>query len=282
MISSRAKLDYKMGFLVVRKEDVTKIHLSEISTLVIESTAVSMTSFLLSELVKKKIKVIFCDEKRNPISELCSYYGSHDTSSKVRQQVAWGERAKGNIWTEIVTEKIRQQKLLLQELERSEAALLEQYLTEIKYRDETNREGHAAKVYFNALFGMDFSRSQDNLINDALNYGYAILLSAVNREIVKSGYITQLGLFHDNIFNQFNLESDFMEPFRPLADRKVYHMKPEKFEHEEKMHLVDLLNDLVTIDGKQQYVNNAIGIYCRSIFDAINDNDVSLIRFYEL
>lgn len=84
VISRRAKLDYQMGYMVVRNEEVTKIHLSEISTILIESTAVSLTTSLLSELTKKKVKVIFCDEKRNPSSELVSYYGSHDTSNKVR------------------------------------------------------------------------------------------------------------------------------------------------------------------------------------------------------
>ena len=77
VISRRAKLDYQMGYMVVRNEEVTKIHLSEISTILIESTAVSLTTSLLSELTKKKVKVIFCDEKRNPSSELVSYYGSH-------------------------------------------------------------------------------------------------------------------------------------------------------------------------------------------------------------
>ena len=70
VISSRAKLDLQMNHLVVRRETTTKIHLSEISTLIIESTAVSLTAYLLSELTKRKIKVIFCDEKRNPSSEL--------------------------------------------------------------------------------------------------------------------------------------------------------------------------------------------------------------------
>ena len=84
VISRRAKLDYQMGYMVLRNEEVTKIHLSEISTILIESTAVSLTTSLLSELTKKKIKVIFCDEKRNPSSELVSYYGSHNTSNKVR------------------------------------------------------------------------------------------------------------------------------------------------------------------------------------------------------
>lgn len=85
IISSAAKLDYQMGYLVIRKDDVTKIHLSEIETVMIESTSVSLTAALLCELTKKKIKVIFCDEKRNPSSELISYYGAHDTSLKSQE-----------------------------------------------------------------------------------------------------------------------------------------------------------------------------------------------------
>ena len=280
VISNSAKLEYKMEYMIVRQSEITKIHLSEISMLIVESTAVSLTAGLLSELTKRKIKVIFCDEKRNPSSELVSYYGSHDTSAKVRQQVGWTAEIKKMMWTEIVSEKIRNQQRFLEDLGKKENVMLAEYLKEIQPGDTTNREGHAAKVYFNAVFGMDFSRSLDIPINAALNYGYGIILSTFNREIVSNGYITQLGLFHDNMFNQFNLGSDLMEPFRILVDRKVYEMKPEKFEEEEKLQLVNILNQEVTIDGKRNYVVNAIKIYCKSIFDAINDNDVSLIRFY--
>lgn len=129
-----------------------------------------------------------------------------------------------------------------------EAALLSEYIREIQWYDETNREGHAAKVYFNALFGMDFSRSQDNYINAALNYGYSIILSAFNREIVANGYLTQIGLFHDNMFNQFNLGSDLMEPFRVLVDRQVCSMKLDEFGHVQKMELVNLLNREVAME----------------------------------
>ena len=66
VISNSAKLDYQMGYLIVRNQDVVKIHISEISILMIETTSVSLTAALLCELTKKKIKVIFCDEKRNP------------------------------------------------------------------------------------------------------------------------------------------------------------------------------------------------------------------------
>lgn len=282
VISKRAKLDYQLGYLVVRNEEVTKIHLSEISTILIESTAATVTTSLLAELTKKKIKVIFCDEKRNPSSELVGYYGSHDTSNKVRKQIQWSRHSKEAIWTEIVTEKIRKQKELLKNLGKEEAGLLESYLQEIGWNDETNREGHAAKVYFNALFGMTFTRTADCPENAALNYGYSILLSAFAREIVASGYITQLGLFHDNMFNQFNLASDLMEPFRVLIDREVIQMQRKEFTHEEKIQLVNVLNNEVMIDGKTQYVNNAIKIYCKSVFDALNENDSALIRFYGL
>ena len=280
VISNTAKLDYQMGFLVVRKGDVTKIHLSEVALLIIETTSVSLTAALLSELTKKKIKVIFCDEKRNPSSELVGYYGSHDTSAKIREQVKWDEDTKTAVWTEIVSEKIHKQAEHLDYWGCAEANMLYGYLDELQFGDSTNREGHAAKVYFNALFGMDFTRTAENSINAALNYGYGIILSAFNREIVSNGYLTQLGLFHDNMFNQFNLGSDLMEPFRPVVDLKVKKLQPQKFEHEEKMEVLSVLQEEVQIAGRQEYLSNAIKVYTKSVFDALNDKDAALVKFY--
>lgn len=113
VVSNSAKLDYQMGYMVVRKDTVTKVHLSEINTILIESTAVSLTTSLIAELTKYKIKVIFCDEKRNPCCELIPHYGAHDTSRKVRNQIAWDNDIKKAVWTEIVTEKIRNQMRIL-------------------------------------------------------------------------------------------------------------------------------------------------------------------------
>ena len=72
-----------------------------------------------------------------------------------------------------------------------------------------------------------------------------------------------------------------MEPFRILIDRQVILMPLKQFEQQEKMQLVNVLNHEVQIDGKTQYVNNAIKIYCKSVFDALNEDDSSLIRFYK-
>lgn len=271
-----------MGYLVIRKrDDITRVHIGEIGLLMIESTMTSCTTVLLAELVKNKINVIFCDEKHNPISQLVSLYGSHDTSAKIRKQIQFAEDIKKQVWTEIVTEKIKQQKNVLEMFCKQESSdLLQSYIEEVKFNDETNREGHAAKVYFNALFGKAFTRSEENPINAALNYGYGILISCFSREIVAQGYLTQLGIFHDNMFNQFNLSSDLMEPFRCLVDRKVVLLNPDKFEQEEKMAMLNVINEEVIIDGKKQYVANAIKIYVHSIFEALHEEDISLIRFY--
>lgn len=200
-------------------------------------------------------------------------------SAKLKKQLLWENQAA--VWTEIVSEKIRKQQEFLEKLNKQEEALLlADYVRQIEFGDVTNREGHAAKVYFNAVFGMDFTRTSECPTNAALNYGYTILLSAFNREIVSNGYLTQLGIFHDNMFNQFNLSSDLMEPYRILVDERVHRMKPQKFEHDEKMELVDILNAEVVISDRKEYVNNAIKIYVKSILDALSENDVSLIRFY--
>ena len=222
VITSRCKLDYKMGFMVVRGEDTKRIFLDEMAVLLIENPAVSLTGCLLEALTEKKVKVIFCDSRRNPAAELVPYRNCYDTSRKIKAQIAWRDDVKGAAWADIVSEKIRKQEEYLSDLGKNgEAALLRSYLPRVEFADATNREGHAAKVYFNALFGMDFTRSEENVTNAALNFGYSILLSAFNREVSSHGYLTQLGIFHDNMFNHFNLSCDLMEPFRVLVDRCV-------------------------------------------------------------
>ena len=281
VISSRCKLDYKMGFMVIRAEETKKIFLDEIAVLLIENPAVSLTGCLLEALVEKKIRVIFCDAKRTPNAELVPYYNSYDCSRKIKAQINWSDDVKGAVWSDIVAEKIRKQADFLADFGKAdEASLLRSYLSQIELCDATNREGHAAKVYFNALFGMDFTRSEENVTNAALNYGYSIILSAFNREIVAQGYLTQLGIFHDNMFNHFNLSCDLMEPFRILVDRKVVALKPVDFTSEEKHILLDILNDTVVINKTRQTVLNAVKYYCRSVFDALNESDLSLIQFY--
>lgn len=283
VISTRAKLDLQLGYMVVRGERTIKVHLDEISVLLIETTEASLTAALLAEMMERKIKVIFCDSKRNPSAELVPYYGAHDVSAKIKQQIAWNESVKGEVGTAIIRAKIKMQAALLQKLGLNTAAMLDEYATQLQYRDASNREGHAAKVYFNSLFGMGFTRADDIAVNAALNYGYMVLLAACNREITANGYLTQLGLIHDNIFNAFNLGSDIMEPLRPFVDLLVYNMLADEklyfFDKEQKHDVLAVLTVNVMNNEKQVTLNYAIKLYCKSIFDALNNNDVSLIKW---
>ena len=284
VISNRCKLDYSMNYMVVRGEDTKRVLLDEIALLIIENNSVSLTGCLITELMNKKIKVMFCDGKRNPQSELVPYYGAHNDSLRIRQQIEWGKEAKVNIWSRIVSEKIMNQSIVLDRNgKKEEAEVLKSYISNILPGDISNREGHAAKVYFNAIFGNEFLRSdEENMINRALNYGYALILSAFNREVTANGYMTQLGLAHDNQFNHFNLSCDLMEPFRVIIDMEVMKSDYSEFTTEQKRDLINALHLPYKIKNSEQTLLNAIRIYTKSVFDALNENTPELIEFVKI
>lgn len=241
VITKRCKLDVKLGYLVVRDEETSKIFLDEIALLVIENPAVSLTVCLLEALKEKKIKTVFCDSQHLPMAEFVPYSDCYDDVQKVKAQIRWSEEIKDLVWAEIIRDKISKQAEFLDELNLSrESRLLRNYSEDIAEGDITNREGHAAKVYFNALFGKEFTRGVTDDINAALNYGYTVIMAMFSREITSSGYLTQLGIFHDNQFNHYNLACDIMEPFRILVDRVVYSFGRRNFDREQKRGLLGI------------------------------------------
>lgn len=68
LIENPCRLYYQSGYMVVRKEDDTvKIHLSEISSIVLQTMQVNISAYLLSELAKQKVSLVTSDEKCNPL-----------------------------------------------------------------------------------------------------------------------------------------------------------------------------------------------------------------------
>ncbi len=278
VIKSRAKLEVRLNSLIIRGEQEKKIFIDEINTLIVQSTAVSLTASLLCELMKKNIKVIFCDEKHNPQAELLPYYGAHNVSKRYKEQFIWAQDVKARIWREIIKNKIKEQaEHLLEKGFKDPANLLKSYIDEVQDNDVTNREGHSAKVYFNCVLGLGNSRKSGGFINGCLNYGYAVLLSAFNREIVASGYLTQIGIWHDNEFNQFNLACDLMEPFRVIVDRTALSLEYGDKDFKRKM--ANVLNYKTVIDGKSTTLDLAIRQFARSVFHALETGDVSKLTF---
>lgn len=96
------------------------------------------------------------------------------------QQINLSKQIKDEFWKKIVQTKIINQGLVLKILKYDSEIVsqLQTFANTVQCGDITNREGHAAKVYFNTLMGTSFSRGDDNiLINSGLNYGYAIIRS---------------------------------------------------------------------------------------------------------
>ena len=272
VISSPCKLQYKGGYMVVRREDDTaKVHLSEISSVVLQTNQVFISAYLLSELAKAKVAFVVSDEKRDPIGQYLPLYGAHNTSKRIAEQLEWGEPIKKRVWQRIVRDKIKHQSDVLHARAREEQGeTLKSLVAEVRSGDTTNREGHAARLYFSSLFGSSFSRDDDTPLNAALNYGYAILLSSVNREIAARGYLTQVGICHRNEFNQFNLSCDFMEPFRPLVDRIVFDNFDGEFSKETKLLLVDMLNQGIAYRGGTYRVGSVISLDVADCFKALD------------
>lgn len=272
VITRQSKINYKHRFLVVKHDsDETYIHLSEIDTIIVDSISVSISAYLLKELSDNKINIIFCDEKHNPYGELSSFYSRHNSSKRIKEQFEWKKALKDELWTKIVENKIINQANLLKKIHSEKYELVISYVAEITPGDKTNREGHSAKVYFNELFGKRFSRNDDSNINAALNYGYAVLLSTINKEIINNGFLTQMGIHHKNEYNEFNLTCDLMEPFRVLIDHFVYFNQKREFDKEYKLDIVNIFNKNYNYMGKKYILKDIIKMYVKNTLDAMED-----------
>ena len=256
----------------MRKEDETaKVHLSEISTIVLRTMQVFISAFLMAELAKEKISLVISDEAHNPIGQYLPLYGAHNASKRVQEQINWGEPIKKRVWQHVIRDKITAQAGFLKEREyEKEAKLLSSIVPEVRSGDTTNREAQAARIYFAALFGSSFTRDLDIPINAALNYGYAVLLSMVNREVVSRGVLSQVGICHRNEYNQFNLSCDLMEPFRPAVDKLVVDYLAVDFDSDMRRVLVDLGNTYVDYRDGSYRLSSVVSQYIQQCLNALN------------
>ena len=280
VVNTHSKLSYKNNHLIFKDASRTElIHLSEVDILLLETTDIVLSTMLIKRLVDENILVIFCDDKRLPTAYLMPYYGRHDSSLQLSRQIAWDEDTKAQVWTTIIAQKILNQAFYLGScgfLEKSQSVI--DLYHGLDLFDPSNREGHAARIYFNTLFGNDFSREQDNDVNAALDYGYTLILSMFAREIVLSGCMTQFGLKHANQFNQFNLASDIMEPFRPIIDRIVYENRNSSFV-KIKREIFTIFSDTFNYNGKDMYLSNIVSDYTKKVIQALNHPEKGVPEF---
>ena len=271
IVNTHSKLSYQNNHLIFKSSTKSEmIHLSEIDLLICETTDISITTMLLKKLADENILTIFCDEKRLPSSQMLPYYGRHDSSLQLTRQISWQDDKKSDVWTDIIAQKIINQANHLSQLTFDDSATaIHVLLDALEPFDPSNREGHSARIYFNKLFGNDFTRDDNNDINAGLDYGYTLLMSVFAREIVKMGCMTQLGLKHSNQFNDFNFASDIMEPFRIIVDQIVYAHRHKKF-GEIRRELFEMFATKYVYDNQEMFLTNIASDYTKRVIAMMN------------
>lgn len=258
VITQHAKVAYSMNRLIIQTDqDKYTVPVGDIQLLMLETTQAVITTAAICALAEEHAKIIFTDHQGNPVSETTDYYPTRRTADLVRQQVTWPENRIANLWTKNIGSKIQNQIQVI-DFNKIDSQPLVDELDKLELNDVTNREAVVANKYFTLLFGSEFYRRDFSPINAALNYGYAVLLSLVNRAVVANGYLTCIGIHHENNENEFNLGSDLMEPFRPIIDQWVGQQRFDEFTPDVKIGLVSLLSVKLVFNGREQILSNAI------------------------
>lgn len=269
MIEEGEQLRSKLDNLHIKKGNFEyTVPLSDINTIVVGNLNATISARLLGELALHNIVLVTCDKKHQPIG-IYTGLNTHSRSSKVlKNQLLWTEEFKDNVWKEIIKSKIANQKNVLSMFKKDEKSvnLLNNYIQEITPGDKSNREGHSAKVYFNSLFGQSFKRDDEILINNCLNYIYAIIRSFFAKLIVGYGLTGSLGLHHKNEYNNFNLVDDLMEPFRPICDVYVINLleNTKLFDIDTRIKLVDFLNYEIKYKNKNMMISTIADVYIQN------------------
>ena len=277
IITQHAKLTYSMQMMIVQTRDgINQIPIEDINLLLVSTTQAVITSALISKLAQNQTKIIFVDEKGNPVVETAVYYPGARNMAKLKKQFNWDEHLKELLWTKIVSQKIKNQIAVLDNYHLNKDDVQSE-LDQLEINDESNREAIAARKYFMLLFDKNFVRRDTSAVNAALDYGYSILLSSFNREIAMNGYLTYFGIHHCSQENQFNLASDLMEPFRPFVDYWVKaHEKIKELTPDIKYGLVELLSLEIKFNGKKTLLTNAITVYVRECLKFLSGDSKEL------
>ena len=228
MIENDTSLSIKLNNLIVGKaEQELWIPLEDISVIVIDNMRISITLRTLCAFSENNIALITCDQKHLP-NGLFTDFDNHSRASKVlRFQLQKSKEYLDELWRDIIIRKINNQISVLKILGLNEITIsqMRELVNEVSIGDKTNREAHAAKVYFNTLMNNTFSRgNEDILLNSGLDYTYSVVRAYIARLCVGYGLNTQIGIHHKSEYNRFNLVDDLFEPVRPIIDSQIIHI----------------------------------------------------------
>jgi CRISPR-associated protein Cas1 len=209
-------------------------------------------------------------------------YNHFEVSKKIHEQVNWDESKKIKLWREIIRTKIENQNNLIlnfyNEMEVCEK--IQNHLNKLDTCESLNEissiEAVCARIYFKKIFNDDFKRTDENIINAGLNYGYSLLRAYISIIVASKGLHPSLGICHKSVFNSFNLSDDIIELFRPMVDYAVYnkHKEVEVFTHDYRRHLLNIMCQDIIFNNQQMSLKRAIEMFIDSIINFFDGEDL--------
>jgi len=277
-ITTPHHLSVKNNQLVLESKEDSKtkhtVPIEDLGFIILEHSQISITIPSISILSKAKVCIIFCDQKKMPVSTLIPFEGNNIQNEIYRLQITSSTPINKNLWKQIIKQKITNQAKVLQAIDRPFKDLLliaESVLSD----DSRNCEAHAARLYWPRLMENSFIRNQEAEDENILfNYGYTVLRAAVSRALVGSGLLPTWGIHHHNRYNAFCLADDIMEPYRPFVDKLVFDIIHSSKENsfltkENKAQFIRFLADDIPIDKTT-----------RPCMIALKQTSASLVRCY--
>jgi CRISPR-associated protein Cas1 len=229
------------------------------------------------------VVMITTDNTHTPSGMMLPFHRHHRQAEIADLQVNLSAPLKKRLWQTLVRMKIDNQASNLIACGR-DAMALRAMVHLVGSGDPDNTEARAARAYWPRLF-IDFIREDaTDKRNALLNYGYAIVRSAVARALVAAGFIPAFGLNHASITNAFNLADDMVEPFRPFVDRQVWALTAQgtvsrgETTVEERRTLASLLTTTATFGAETVSLLTATEQAAESLVRAMQTNSAAVLQ----
>lgn len=275
-IEGNRKLHIEHQQLVIESGTEIKIPLEDINSILIEHQSVTVSAYMLQKFAEMGIALYVCDEKHLPNGVLLPMVKHSRHYKLLKCQIEAGKPFQKRLWQQIVVQKIKNQSICLELSGKEGAEELQRMCREVQSGDRTHVEAKAASFYFRKLYGPQFTRGDDHIINASLNYGYAIIRGMIARSLVCYGLEPSIGIFHHSELNSYNLADDFIEPFRPIVDLYT----ASKFDlsqaesaltPEIKRGLYGIVNYEMQVKGEKRILSNCIDSLAASYSSALQE-----------
>jgi CRISPR-associated protein Cas1 len=220
-------LSLDRGFLVVnhKGQEVGRTPIDDVAALIGNAHGLVYSNNLLVALAKRGTPFVLCGANHCPVGLLWPIEGHHRQAARMDAQLRAGLPLRKRLWKQIVQAKIGMQAAVVRHHGGPERPL-HRLAGKVRSGDPSNVEGQAARLYWGLLFGDRFRRNREaGGINAMLNYGYSVLRAIVARQLMAAGLHPGVPLHHSNEGNAMRLADDLMEPFRPLVDAWVRHLR---------------------------------------------------------